>query len=414
VTLPSTRFAALPAGVVEADQSVTHPRGFRAAGIHAGVKKKYRDLGLLHSERPCVSAAVFTTNAAAAAPVRLTRGSSHCDRLRAVVVNSGNANACTGKGGLGDAAQMRRVAADALALQPEEVAVASTGIIGVPLPIAKIAVGIDKAAKRLAASGGPDFAAAIRTTDRTAKEGAFTLELPAGEVRVGLAAKGAGMISPAMATMLCFLTTDATFPPAAVGDLLRRVVDATFNRVTVDGQQSTNDTVLLLANGASGIEVAGPDLEVFEEALRAALLGLAVALVADGEGSTKTVRLRVEGAWDEPEAERVARAVADSPLVKAAFFGGDPNWGRVMQATGQVIDGAGGAGLRAEVAYEGISVVRQGEGVDLARGERRRLRDAMQGSEIDVLLALQRGECTATVYFSDLTYDYVTVNSEYN
>ena len=412
--LPASRFVTLPDGLTQAEGSVTHPRGFRAAGIHAGVKKKYRDLALLVSDAPCASAAVFTTNAAAAAPVRLTRGSSQCDRLRAVVVNSGNANACTGRRGLGDAARMRRVAADTLALRPEEVAVASTGVIGVPLPIERIVAGIGKAAATLAAAGGPDFATSIRTTDRTAKDGACTLQLPGGEVRVGLAAKGAGMIAPDMATMLCFVTTDAAIPRPALADLLRRCVDGSFHRVTVDGCQSTNDMVLMLANGASGVEVTGPDLETFEDGLRQAMLSLAVALVADGEGSTKTIRLRVEGAWDDEEAARVARSVAESPLLKAAFFGGDPNWGRVLQAAGQVIDESAGAGLHAEVFYEGVELVRQGEAVALPRAEKRRLRDAMQAPEIDVLLALHRGDARATMYFSDLTYSYVTVNSEYN
>lgn len=413
--LPASRFVDLPAHARQVDGSLTYPAGFKAAGIHAGLKRSgRRDLGIFVSELPCTSATVFTTNAAAAAPVRLTRGSSDCGRLRAVVVNSGNANACTGKQGLGDAARMRRVAADSLHLQPEGVAVASTGVIGVPLPIDAVARGIEKAAAKVAHNGGPDFAAAIRTTDRTPKEGALTVELPGGEVHVGVAAKGAGMICPDMATMLCFAATNAVVPQPALDDLLRRVVGRTFNSVTVDGQQSTNNMVAIFANGASGVEVTGPAVTLLEEAIRAAMLSLAIALVADGEGSTRTVRLRVDGAWDDAEAEAAARAVANSPLVKAAFFGGDPNWGRVLQAAGQAISGSNGAGFKAAVAYGDVELVRLGCAVRLADGDVSRLRDIMREDEIDVRLTLYRGEGTATIYFSDLTHDYVTVNSEYS
>ncbi len=411
--LPPSRFVALPEGVTQATGSVTHPAGFRAAGLHAGLKRSGRpDLALLVSDAPCVSAVLFTTNAAAAAPVRLTRSSSSCDSLRGVVVNSGNANACTGKRGLGDAAQMRRVAADELGLHPEEVAVASTGVIGVPLPIERIVRGIAVAGRTLSSAGGPDFAAAIRTTDRTPKAGALTVPLGGGEVHIGLAAKGAGMISPRMATTLSFVTTDAAISQPALDDLLRRVVAHTFNSVTVDGQQSTNDMALCLANGASGVTVSGPDVAVFEAALEAGMLALAVALVGDGEGATHAVRLTVTGAWDDAEAASVARAVGDSPLVKAAFFGADPNWGRIVQAAGQVIDAGGGARLRVEVSYGDIAVVRDGEPVGLPAARRRALAAVMAAPEIDLRLTLHRGPGTATVYFSDLSHEYVSVNSE--
>jgi len=413
--LPRSGFVTLPEGVEQAGGSVTHPRGFRAAGLHAGLKRDgQRDLGVLWSAAACSSAVLFTTNAAAAAPVRLTRGSSSCERLRGAVVNSGNANACTGKRGLGDAARMRRVAADALRVHPEEVAVASTGAIGVPLPIEPVVAGIVAAAKALSPTGGPDFAAAIRTTDRTPKAGALTLRLDGdeAEVRIGLAAKGAGMISPRLATTLCFVTTDAIIPQPALDDLLRRVVAGTFNSVTVDGQQSTNDMVLCLANGASGVAVTGPALTVFEEALEAAMLSLAVALVGDGQGSTRTVRLTVSGAWDDDEAAAVARAVGDSPLVKAAFFGADPNWGRIVQAAGQVVGTTDGARFRVEVAYGEVEVVRDGEPVELNGARRRALAAVMAQPEIDLRLTLHRGPASTTIYFADLSHEYVSVNSE--
>ncbi len=412
--LPESRFVELPLQAAQAERSVTHPAGFKAAGIHAGLKRSgRRDLGVLYAERAGASAAVFTTNAAAAAPVRLTRDSSRCEHLRAVVVNSGNANACTGKQGLGDAARMRRVAADSLGLRPEEVAVCSTGIIGVPLPIDAVCDGIVRAAPHLGHAQGGDFAAAIRTTDRLPKEGALTLGLAAGEVRLGFACKGAGMISPDMATMLCFVTTDAVVPAATLQAVLGRAVDATFNRVTVDGQQSTNDTVLAFAGGASGVEPAGADLELFADALRSAFLRLALALVADGEGATKTMRLRVDGAGDAGEAERVARAVANSPLLKAAMYGGDPNWGRVMQAAGQIIGTSNGCGLKADIAVGDVVVAGRGEARPLSDGAARALRRLMAAPEIDLALTLYRGIATATIYFSDLTHEYVSENSDH-
>jgi glutamate N-acetyltransferase / amino-acid N-acetyltransferase len=412
--LPASRFAGLPAGAEQAEHSVTHPLGFRAAGVHAGIKKKYRDLALLVSERPCASAAVFTTNAAAAAPVLLTRETAACDRLRAVVVNSGNANACTGKRGLGDAARMRSVTAGALRLPPEEVAVCSTGVIGVQLPIDAVVGGVARAARKASRALGNEFATTILTTDRFAKRGALTLALSQGEVRLGFAAKGGGMISPNMATMLCFVTTDAVIPAPHLQALLARVVGRTFNRVTVDGQQSTNDTAIMLANGASGVGLSGKDLRLFEDAFEQAMLLLALALVADGEGATKVVRLRVEGAADPAEAEVVARAVANSPLVQSAFFGGDPNWGRIVQAVGQIVPPANGAGLKADVAFDRLALVKRGVAAALTYDERRHLQKIMQTREIDVLVSLTRGQGAASVFFSDLTYEYVTVNSEYN
>ena len=412
--LPESRFADLPPFAAQAGSSVTHPRGFRAAGVHAGVKKKYRDLAVVASDHPCSSAAVFTTNAAAAAPVRLTRENSHCDRLRAVLVNSGNANACTGKQGLGDAARMRNAAAEALRLTPEEVGVCSTGIIGVPLPVAGIVKALPRLARKASAGLGPEFATTIMTTDRFPKLGALTLTLPQGEVRLGFAAKGGGMIAPNMATMLCFVTTDAAIEPATLQAMLSRVATGTFNRVTVDGQQSTNDTAIMLANGASGVRLEGRSLRLFEQAFEQAMLLLALALVADGEGATKVVRLRVTGSADAAEAEAAARAVANSPLVQAAFFGGDPNWGRIIQAVGQTVPPVNGAGLKAAIAFEDLVLVRDGVAVRSSYDDKRRLDKLMQTREIDVHVTLRRGDGSATVYFSDLTYDYVTVNSEYN
>ena len=418
--LPQTKFASLPPHANEVAGGVTHPAGFRSAGVASGVKKRGKlDLGIVMSEVPSVSAATFTGNAAAAAPVRLTRETGDCARLRAVVVNAGNANACTGKQGLADAARMRMLAAHHLRLPVEQVAVASTGLIGVHLPMDKIEAGIGAAAGALSVGAAPaaaadDFAAAIRTTDKHAKSGALDVRLPEGLVRLGFAAKGCGMISPNMATMLCFVTCDAALTAEAWVELMHGAVAASFNRITVDGQESTNDMVLGFANGASGVEPGKEGLALLGEALQAALLSLAVSIVADGEGSTRTMRLTVTGARDGGEAEGVARAVANSPLVKTAFYGRDANWGRIMQAIGQALGRDGRGHLPARISYEDVVIVEKGQPAALGEAQQGRLAEIMHQPEIDLTVALNGRGAEATVYFSDLTHDYVTLNAEYS
>ncbi len=413
--LPPTKFAPLPAFAHEVAGGVTHPNRFVAAGIASGVKKGGKlDLGMIMSEVPSVSAATFTRNAAAAAPLRLTRETSDCAHLRAAVVNAGNANACTGKQGLADAARMRLLAANHLRLPVEQVGVCSTGIIGVHLPMHSIEPGIEAAAQELASGSSTDFASAIRTTDKHAKDGALDVVLPEGVVRLGFAAKGCGMISPNMATMLCFVTCDAVVAEEAWAGLLRDAVAASFNRITVDGQESTNDTVLGFCNGASGVQPADDSLEKLGQALQAALLALAVSIVADGEGSTRTMQLTVSGARSRAEAEAVARAVANSPLVKTAFYGRDANWGRIMQAIGQALGKDGHQALPAQIAYEDIVIVQKGQPAPLDDEARDRLGAVMDQPEIALKVALNGPGATATVYFSDLTHDYVTLNAEYS
>jgi glutamate N-acetyltransferase/amino-acid N-acetyltransferase len=412
--LPLSRFVQLPSFAAQAQRSVTFPRGYVAAGVATGVKKKGKlDLGLLASLRPAVSAATFTSNAAAAAPVRLTRETASCDRLQAVVVNAGNANACTGKQGLGDAARMRLLAAQRLRLPVELVAVASTGVIGVPLEMDKIESGIAAAAVAAKPGGGEHFSQAIRTTDSSPKRGALEVRTADGTVRLGAAAKGCGMISPRMATMLCFVTCDAAISAEDWRRMLATAVDKSFNRITVDGQESTNDMVIGFANGASGVRLGETSVRQLAKALDVMLLALAVGMVADGEGATKAVRLRVDGARDEGEAERVARAVANSPLVKTAFFGRDANWGRIVQAAGQAVGGPGAAAVATDVLYEDLAVVRGGRPVALGEGEQERLADIMAQHEIDVRVGVNGGSSDATIYFSDLTHDYVALNAEY-
>ncbi len=326
------------------------------------------------------SALLLTRNAAAAAPVRVCR--DECDRgaIRAAVVNSGNANAATGEQGYRDALAMRDAAARELDVDPRSVAIAETGTIGVPLPIGQVEGGVAGAAARLDEWGGRRFAEAIMTTDAAPK----LCAVRGDGVTVSAQAKGAGMIEPGLATMLCFVQTDAAVPEADA--VLRAAVADSFERITVDGQMSTNDTVVLQATGASGRPL--PD-----GLLDAVLLQLAIEVVADGEGATRVGRIEVTGAADDREAERAARAIANSPLVKTALHGRDPNWGRIVQAAGMALAGSDLPGLGPEAV----------EAVELGADSR----------EADVALRLERGDGAAHVYFSDLTAEYVRINSEY-
>jgi glutamate N-acetyltransferase / amino-acid N-acetyltransferase len=377
-----SRWVEPPAAVEELDPNRLAP-GFRAGGAHCGLKGGGRtDVGLLVCDQPeVVSSLLLTRNASAAAPIRVCRDRVDRSRVRAAVVNSGNANAETGERGYADALAMCEEAAGRLELESESVAVAETGTIGVPLPVADVLVGIAEAAAQLSTDGGEAFSDAILTTDRWPKR----CTLKAGGVTLSAQAKGAGMIEPNMATMLCFVQTDAVV--ADPGGVLGAAVDASFNRITVDGQMSTNDTVLLQATGTSGRPL--PD-----GLLEAVLKQLALEIVRDGEGATRVARIEVSEAASDDEAERVARAVANSPLVKTALFGRDPNWGRIAQAAGAAL---AGEDLEAEIGAEGIDAAELGAEVD----------------EAEIGLRLGRGAHGAHVWFSDLGYEYVRINAEY-
>ena len=377
----SSRWVTPPSGVEELDPARLAP-GFRAGGAHCGLKGGGKtDIGLLVCDAPEVSSAILLTrNASSAAPVRVCR--ERCERgaIRAAVVNAGNANAETGERGYADAVAMCDEAAAKLGLRPETVAVAETGVIGVPLPVEAVLGGIGEAAEALTEAGAVSFSDAILTTDRWPKR----CTVRAGGVTLSAQAKGGGMIQPNMATMLCFVQTDAVVedPDAA----LRAATDASFERITVDGQMSTNDTVLLQATGASGKPL--PD-----GLLEAVLLQLAIEVVADGEGSSRVGRVQVDGAASRDEAERVARAIANSPLVKTALFGRDPNWGRIAQAAGMALAGE-------DLEEIGADAIDNDElGADIA--------------EAEIGVRLDRGEHSAHVWFSDLGYEYVRINGEY-
>ncbi len=344
VTPHESRFLSVPAGVALVEPpggspGVTFPAGFLAGGIVAGLKDSERpDMGVLavapEWRAQATSAAVFTTNAFAAAPVIVSKTECDLAHLSAVIMNSGNANACTGVDGMVTARAMQTACAEALDVPSPSVAVCSTGIIGVQLDAGFMASAAKKAAAAIGVHGGPEFNLSILTTDRFPKACAYEVQTSAGPVRLGACAKGAGMIAPAMATMLCAATTDAVLSPGEMRTLLSAAVDSSFNRITVDGEMSTNDSVLFLSSGAAGVRPEGDDLSRFVGALEAMFLRLALMMVADGEGASKVMRVHVAGAENASDAVAVARAIGNSPLVKTAMQGGDPNWGRIISSAG--------------------------------------------------------------------------------
>ena len=384
--------------------SVTAASRFVAAGVHAGIRRSGPDLAIVRSTTPAVGAAVWTTNRILAAPVVLSRSHLEAAEPQAVVVNAGVANAATGEAGLADAARTADEVAATLALEPEEVIVLSTGVIGVPLPMERVLAGVREASAALSPDGGPAAAAAILTTDRWPKQAV----VEGDGFLVGGMAKGAGMIHPRLATMLAVVTTDYPLESGEPIGFLRPVVDESFNRISVDGECSTNDAVVLLANGASGVERTSARDEQFASALREVCAALAREIVADGEGSTVLLEIAVAGAASDSEAEAVARRIATSPLVKTAAFGRDPNWGRVLAAAGSAPWNGGFAHVDVErltVAFDGTAVFVRGEPTGVA--------PELSGSSVAIELDLGLGSGSATYLASDLTYDYVKLNAEY-
>jgi glutamate N-acetyltransferase/amino-acid N-acetyltransferase len=405
----SSRWVDTPAHVIEVDGGL--PEGFRAAGVACGLKPSGApDLGLLVSDAPdTVSAARFSRSGVLAAPVLLTQERCRLDAIRAVVANSGNANAATGRRGLEDAARMQGAASMASGVREDQVAVASTGVIGVPLDVEKVIKGILAARSELSALGEDTFGEAIRTTDKYAKSAALDVELPSGTVRLTAQAKGAGMISPAFATMLCFVQTDAALAPATADLLLGVCVKRSFDRISVDGQLSTNDTAIVMASGASGvrIEPESEDEGRFGEALDYLLRRLALLIVRDGEGARRVGRVVVHGGH-EPHVVAAARAVADSPLVKAALHGGDPNWGRIAQAVGKAVHDA--APLELDIWIEDVQVCADGA---MRPYDEAALAAAVAGDEVEYTVGLPGQGAEAEVFFSDLSHEYVTINADY-
>lgn len=409
----TSKFVTRPEHVREMPGSVSTPKGFVASGIAAGLKKSGKlDLGLLVSQAPCASAALYTPNAAAAAPIRICRDEVAAGTIQGIVVNSGSANACTGSGGLDDARLMTELAAKAAGLPQDRMAVASTGVIGQKLPMYLVEEGIETAARAMVEYGGGDFAEAIRTTDKIDKDGAIEVELTSATVRIGACAKGAGMIAPNMATLLAFITTDAGASPQLLQEILKTAAAGSFNSMSVDGDMSTNDCLFLLANGLSGVELepGSEDARLFAEAVAAVCKGLALKMVADGEGATKVVGINVTGAAGDGEAALVARSIANSSLVRTAFYGRDANWGRLIASAGAAL--AGESQLNADIYYEDVCLAQNGAG-SAEPVDADRLKSIMAQPEILVTLNLNRGGSQHTMYFSDLTHDYVTLNAEY-
>jgi len=385
-------------------------KGIRAAGVHCGIKARDPDLALIVTARPASVAGVFTTNRIQAGPVQVSRRRLGAGRLEAVVVNSGNANACNGRGGLADAEAMARAAARAIGADPRYVFVASTGVIGRPLPMRKVLRGIRQAAAGLRADGGGNAARAIMTTDTFSKEAAASFEFGGARMTVGGMGKGAAMICPRMATMLVFIATDARVERPALQRALVRSVAGSLNRITIDGDTSTNDTVLCFANGAAGTPaLRGRGLALFQEALDRVAGALARMIVRDGEGATKFVTVTVGGARDASDADRAARAVAHSPLVKTTLFGQDANWGRILCALGYA--GVAVAESKVAVWISGVPIVRNGRG--LGRARERQANVKMREREIEIRIGLGLGRGAATIWTTDLTADYVRMNSDY-
>jgi glutamate N-acetyltransferase/amino-acid N-acetyltransferase len=398
---------------------VCAPKGFKAGGIWCGIKasSKKRDLGLIYSEKSCAAAAMFTSNKVKAASVLVSMEHLAGGKLHAIIANSGNANACTGEAGLAAARRMASLAADEFAVNPREVAVASTGVIGVPLPIAAIENSIGALANSIRGDDAGHAAAleAIETTDTRKKEASVEFEIQGVPVRIGGMAKGAGMIHPNMATMLCFLTTDAAVSREMLEAGLRSAVRRSFNRLTVDGDTSTNDTVIVMASGGAGnapITAAGADYEIFAAALEEVCTRLARAIARDGEGATRLVTVTVSGAADEQCAETLAKSVASSSLVKTACFGADANWGRVLCALGYAgveFDPAK-TDLRFKSRAGEITVYRAGAPISFAEDAAKKI---LSEEEIEILAQTGGGSGAATVWGCDFSYDYVKINGDY-
>ena len=396
-----------------AKAGVTFPKGFQAAGVKAGIKKSGNlDVAVIYTEKKAVVAGTFTKNAVAAAPVHVSKEVVATHTAHAIVANAGCANACTGAQGEADAAAMQRIAADALGCSAQDVIVGSTGIIGQLLPMDKVEQGIHAAVKNLSVDGSVDAGNAIITTDTYSKAGATSVMIGGKEVRFGIIAKGSGMIRPDMATVLCFITTDADIDGMLLQEALSEVIEHSLNMISIDGDMSTNDMAIVLANGAAEnpkITEKNADYEAFKETLLALCQGISEKIAADGEGATKFITVHVKGAKSFTDAKTVGMSVANSPLVKTAFFGEDPNWGRVICAVGYA--GVPMDPNHTTVQFGGIPVYADGVGVSYDEDA---LRAVMTAHDIVVEVDLKDGDSEAKVWTCDFSYEYVKINGEYH
>ncbi|MDI6827815.1 MAG: bifunctional glutamate N-acetyltransferase/amino-acid acetyltransferase ArgJ [Armatimonadota bacterium] len=398
--------------MMEHTGSITKPRGFLAAGVRAGIKEKGEDLALIFSERPASIAGVFTKNLFKAAPIQICIPRIPRATARAIVANSGNANACTGEGGIEDARRMIAEVASRLNLAEEDVFVASTGIIGRRLPMEKIVAGIDLAVSSLSKHGGADAARAIMTTDTHPKEVEVEFDVGGIKATIGGIAKGAGMICPNMATMLAFITTDIAITPAMLQTALSRSAEVSFNCLTVDGDTSTNDCVFVLANGMAGnsiIEADGKDFQIFQQHLDSITINLARQIAADGEGATKSISVTVKGARSYEDCRQIAKTIANSPLVKTAMFGCDPNWGRIVAAAGRA--GVEFDPKAVSLCFGDISILKNGEPVNFSEAK---AHNYLSSKDVEIILNVGDEKWCATVWTCDFSYDYVKINAEYH
>lgn len=396
-----------------AKAGITYPKGFVASGVKAGIKKSGNlDVAVIYSKKEAVVAGTFTKNAVAAAPVHVSKAVVAMHTAHAIVANAGCANACTGPQGDADAAAMQKIAADALGCGTQDVIVASTGIIGQLLPMDKVASGIHAAVKALSPDGSMDAGNAIITTDTYSKAGTTSVVLGGKEVRLGVIAKGSGMIRPDMATVLCFITTDADIDGVLLQEALSEVIEHSLNMISIDGDMSTNDMAIVLANGAAEnpkITEKNADYEAFKSALLALCQGVSEKIAADGEGATKFITVHVKGAKSFADAKTVGMSVANSPLVKTAFFGEDPNWGRVICAVGYA--GVSMNPNRTTVKFGDIPVYADGVG---AAYDADALRAVMTAHDIVIEVDLGDGPEEAKVWTCDFSYEYVKINGEYH
>ena len=392
---------------------VTFPKGFKAAGVKAGIKKSGNlDLALIYTEKEAAVAGVFTKNAVAAAPVIVSREVVKGGKAHAIVANAGCANACTGETGLANARKMAALAAAEVGCAPDEVLVGSTGIIGVNLPMDKLEAGIKAAAAELSEDGSKNAGNAIITTDTYSKAGSCEVEIGGKAVRFGVIAKGSGMIQPNMATMLCYITTDANISSQLMQKALSDIVEVSFNMISVDGDMSTNDTVLVLANGESGapeITEGSPEYDKFYATLKEICQELSKRIAADGEGATKFLTINVSGTKTFEDAKTVAMSIAKSPLVKTAFFGEDPNWGRVICAVGYA--GIPMVPEKTVIKFGGIPVYANGLGAEFKEED---IHNVMAEHDIVIDVEMGMGDAKATVWSCDFSYEYVKINGEYH
>lgn len=391
--------------------TVTTVKGFKAAGIYCGIKKKKKDLALIYSEYPCSAAGTFTLNKVKAAPLQISKKVIMNKKpVHAVLVNSGNANACTGEEGYKDAKVSQKYCADKLGIKPNEVLISSTGVIGKRLPMETLLSGIDAIIPQLTEDGGCTAAEAIMTTDTKLKSYAVKVTLEQGEVTIGAICKGSGMIMPNMATMLAFITTDAAFEQTLLQKTLRATVKNTFNKISVDGETSTNDMVVLMANGISGISLKenSTGLAAFEEALEALCREMAKSIVSDGEGATKLVTINVKGAGSQQDADLIGKSVANSSLVKTAIYGRDANWGRIMSAAG--MSGAKLDPGKMSISFNDVPVLKPGYQIVLDEAA---ALSVLSLKEFEINIDLEAGQKSATWWTCDFTEDYIKINAEY-